>query len=250
MLLQPAELLSKTNSPQKLCDLKCFRGKTRANCTKWPGWGWRICNTRTSWDQANDFRNWLGKGSGWVSQKILCILYTQFWSSSCVGALKLRSCRLVQGQECRPTAPPAPDCTWSKPKASSEQNQYHGEVGCKNHHSSARRFKGTPNLNDKIPPKVESPKPNQENKWALIKTNKPPRTKPGQQPRPVFTLSQTSINNPFKRCFYSEQYRYLLHHIFQVKTSSQRCQCFLRSFCFSPCWNPGICHHRHGGFLL
>ena len=120
-------------------------------------------------------------------------------------------------------------------KASSEQNQYHGEVGCKNHHSSARRFKGTPNLNDKIPPKVESPKPNQENKWALIKTNKPPRTKPGQQPRPVFTLSQTSINNPFKRCFYSEQYRYLLNHIFQVKTSSQRCQCFLRSFCFSPC---------------
>ena len=100
---------------------------------------------------------WLPKLTGkeiWMG-KSKDPLYSQFWSSSCVGALKLRNCRRVQGQQYRPAAPSAPDCTWSKPTASSEQNHlwYHGEVRCENHHSWARR-KGTPNPNDKLPPKV------------------------------------------------------------------------------------------------
>jgi hypothetical protein len=53
-------------------------------------------------------------------------------------------------------------------------------------------------------------------KKGVTTTNKPPRTNPGQQLRPVFILSQTSINNPMRRCLYSAQYGYDVQHIFKV----------------------------------
>jgi hypothetical protein len=63
---------------------------------------------------------------------------------------------------------------------------------------------------------LESPKTRLFTKKGFTTTNKLPQTNPGQQLRPVLILSQTSINNPTRRCLYNEQYGYDLHHIFQV----------------------------------
>ena len=63
---------------------------------------------------------------------------------------------------------------------------------------------------------LESTKTSLFTKKGVTTTNKPPRTNPGQQLRPVFILSHTRINNPMRRCLYSAQYGYDVQHIFKV----------------------------------
>ena len=63
---------------------------------------------------------------------------------------------------------------------------------------------------------LESPKNSRINKRGFTKTSKQPHTNPGQWLQPAFILSQTSINDLFRKGLYSEQYGYDLHHIFQA----------------------------------